>query len=308
MKTLISIIGPTGIGKTKLTIFLAKYFKTEIISCDSRQFYKELNIGTSKPSIKQLKIIKHHFISHISILNKYNIYKYENDVLLLMNKLFLKYNIIFLVGGSLLYEKTVIEGLNFIPKIKGEGKKKLNKYLKKKNIKYLLKKLKKLDIIYYKNLKNKNNKKKLIKDLIIIYLTKKNITYFYKKKKKPRPFNNFLRIILIEKREKIYKNINYKVDKMIKKGLIKEVKVIHKKYKKLNLKSLNTIGYKEVFKYLEGKKNIEESIYEIKKNTRNYAKKQISWLKNKIKSDNAIYINPKKKKKILNIIKKKIFL
>ncbi|MDH3004494.1 MAG: tRNA (adenosine(37)-N6)-dimethylallyltransferase MiaA [Candidatus Shikimatogenerans sp. JK-2022] len=302
MKLLISIIGPTGIGKTKITIKLAKYFKSKIISCDSRQFYKELKIGTSCPSNKDLKKIKHYFIGHISIFKNYNVYKFEQEALKKIKKLFKFYKIIFLVGGSFLYEKSIIEGINYIPNIK--NKKKLflfrKKMLKKSN-NFLIKKIKKEDYIFYKEyLNNKKDKIKIIRALEVKYFNNIKISTYYKKKKKKRPFKNFLRICLIDKRKNIYKNINNKVDNMIKNGLFNEVKKLYK-YRKL--KSLNTIGYKEFYKNYKNK-NINYIINLIKKNTRNYAKKQLIWLK---KLNNIIYFYPnykKIKKYIKNYINK----
>ncbi|MDH3004250.1 MAG: tRNA (adenosine(37)-N6)-dimethylallyltransferase MiaA [Candidatus Shikimatogenerans sp. JK-2022] len=298
MKLLVSIIGPTGIGKTKVTIKLAKFFNTEIISCDSRQFYKELKIGTSTPNNKDLKKIKHHFIGHKSIIDNYNVYKFQNDAINLIKKLFNIYNIIFLVGGSLLYEKSIIEGINYIPKIK--NKKKLliyrNKLYKKSNS-YLLKKIKKKDNIFYKNfLKNKKDKIKIIRALEVYHFNKKKISYYYKKKIKKRPFNKYLRIGLIDSRKVIYNNINNKVDKMINKGLLNEVKKLYK-YRNCKLNSLNTIGYKEF--YNKKKINIYSCIEEIKKNTRNYAKRQIIWLR---KMKDIVWFNPN----YINNIKKLI--
>ncbi|WOX79353.1 tRNA (adenosine(37)-N6)-dimethylallyltransferase MiaA [Candidatus Shikimatogenerans bostrichidophilus] len=300
MNTLISIVGPTGIGKTKLSIYLAKKFKTEIISCDSRQFYKELNIGTSKPSKKKLKKIKHHFIGHLNIKNNYNISLFEKDVIKLLRKLFKKYKVIIMVGGSGLYEKTIIEGINIIPNIKKKKKLKIRKKLNTKNLEYLLKKLKKKDINYYNWLNNKKDKRKIIRALEFKYCTKKKLSSFYYKKKIKRPFKRYIRIGLIINIKKIYNKINKKVDLMIKKGLINEAKKYYK-YKKLN--SLNTIGYKEIFKYLKKKNNINSCIEEIKKNTRNYAKKQIIWFK---KYNNIKWFKPNNYKIIYIYIKKKL--
>ncbi|WGH24763.1 MAG: tRNA (adenosine(37)-N6)-dimethylallyltransferase MiaA [Candidatus Shikimatogenerans bostrichidophilus] len=295
MNLLVSIIGPTGIGKTNISIKLAKYFNTEIISCDSRQFYKELKIGTSRPNKNQLNIVKHHFIGHKSILDDYNVYNYYIDAYKKMKILYKKYNILFLVGGSLLYEKSIIDGIDYIPNI---DKNKLylyrNKLLKKKN-NYLLKKLKQIDYNYYKNLKNKKDNRKIIRALEVKFFTNKKLSSYFSKKKK-KPFNKYLRIGLIDKREKIYYNINKRVDYMINNGLIEEVKSI-KKYSKLN--SLNTIGYKEFFLY----NNLYNIINNIKKNTRNYAKKQIIWLRKMV---DVCWFNPnefnKIKKKILHIL------
>lgn len=301
IKYLISIIGPTSIGKTNLSIYLAKKLKTEIISCDSRQFYKELNIGTSKPSKKNLKKIKHHFINNLSIKNNYNIYLYEKDVIKKLKKLFKKYNIILLVGGSCLYENTIIKGINILPKINKKKLYNIRKKLYSKNIKNLLKILKKNDINYFNKLKNKKDKRKIIRALEIKKITKKKFSYFLKKNKiKKRPFDKYLRIGLILKKKKIYKKINDKINLMIKNGLLNEAKkLFNKKNKKLN--ALNTIGYKEIFKFLSKKINLLECVKEIKKKTRNYAKRQITWYK---KKKDIKWFKPFKKKKNIKIYKK----
>ncbi|WGH24948.1 MAG: tRNA (adenosine(37)-N6)-dimethylallyltransferase MiaA [Candidatus Shikimatogenerans bostrichidophilus] len=302
MKLLISILGPTCIGKTSISIKLAKFFKTEIISCDSRQFYKELTIGTSCPSKSQLKIIKHHFINHKSIFSNYNVYNYEKDVIKKLKLLYNIYNIIILVGGSFLYEKAIIEGLDQLPEIKDKKKIFLfRKMLNKKNDNYLLNKIKKKDYKFYeKYLTNKKDRRKIIRALEVNYFTQKRISSFFKKKHKiKRPFNNFIRIGLIDKREIIYNNINKNVDNMIRKGLFNEANRLYK-YKHLN--SLNTIGYKEFFNKTK-RDTIYNIIDKIKKNTRNYAKRQIIWLR-KIK--NITWFNPSNFKKIKKFIIDKI--
>ncbi|WGH25130.1 MAG: tRNA (adenosine(37)-N6)-dimethylallyltransferase MiaA [Candidatus Shikimatogenerans bostrichidophilus] len=304
MKYLISILGPTGIGKTKISINLANFFKTEIISCDSRQFYKELKIGTSIPNFNYLKKVKHHFIGHISIFEDYNVYTFQNDAINILKKLFKSYNIVFIVGGSFLYEKSVIEGINYIPNI---NKKLLFIYrekLYKKSLNILLNKVKKKDYFFFKKiLKKKKDKRKIIRALEIIHFTKKKISYFYKRKKKKKPFNKYIRIGIIDDRQKIYNNINNKVDKMIKKGLFYEVKKLYK-YRKLN--SLNTIGYKEFFPFLKKKEyDLNICINKIKQNTRNYAKRQIIWLR-KIKK--IKFFKPNEINKIKNFIINKIKL
>ncbi|MDH3004673.1 MAG: tRNA (adenosine(37)-N6)-dimethylallyltransferase MiaA [Candidatus Shikimatogenerans sp. JK-2022] len=300
MNWLISILGPTGIGKTNLTFKLAKFFKTEIISCDSRQFYKELNIGTSKPNNTQLKLVKHHFIGNKSIFEDYNVFIYKNEVIKKIKKLYKSYNILFLVGGSFLYEKSIIEGLDNLPIIK--NKKKLLFYRKKlylKNNNYLLKKIKIKDFNFYKNiLKNKKDKRKIIRALEILHFTKKKISNLFNKKKEEKPFKKYIRIGLIDKREKIYNNINCKVDQMIKNGLYKEVQKLYK-YRDLN--PLNTIGYKEFFK--NNFVNIEKIITDIKKNSRNYAKRQIIWLR---KMKDIYWFKPNNYNKILEFILNKL--
>ncbi|MDH3003807.1 MAG: tRNA (adenosine(37)-N6)-dimethylallyltransferase MiaA [Candidatus Shikimatogenerans sp. JK-2022] len=302
-KYLISIVGPTSVGKTNLSIYLAKKFNTEIISCDSRQFYKELNIGTSKPSKKILKKIKHHFINNLNIYKNYNIYLFEKEVIKKLNKLFNKYNLIIMVGGSCLYEKTIIKGISILPKINKKKLYNLRKKLNNKNIKKLIKKIKKEDYLFFKKLKNKKDKRKIIRALEIKLITKKKFSYLKKKNKiKKRPFDKYLRIGLILKKKQIYENINYNVNLMIKNGLLNEAKNLFKK-KNINLNSLNTIGYKEIFNCFLKKKNFFNAINNIKNNTKKYVKKQLIWYK---KMKDIKWFKPNQKNKILNYIKNKI--
>jgi len=273
-KKLIYIAGPTGVGKTELSIAIAKKLNTEIISCDSRQFFKELKIGTSPPSKKQLKEVNHHFIHNKSIHDDYNVGKFEKDAINLINSLFLNYDNLILVGGSGLYADSILYGIDKFPSIPIDIKKMINKKYIENGIEYLQEKLKKLDPEYYDKV-DKNNSRRLIRALEVIETSGKSFTSFRKADNKERTFSNEV-IILNCERQILYSKIDKRVDIMIKNGLENEVYLL-KEFKYLN--TLNTVGYKEFINYFENKISYEEAIEKIKQNTRNYAKRQITWNK-----------------------------
>lgn len=273
-KTLIYVAGPTGIGKTSLSLELAKKLKTEIISCDSRQFYKELIIGTSPPSESQLSKVKHHFIHNKSIHDKYNVGLYEKDAINLINKLFTKKDYLVLVGGSGLYADSVIYGIDKFPDVPKNIRNSVRNSFEKKGIKYLQKKIEKLDPKYYSQV-DISNSSRLLRALEVIEFTGKSFSSMRSGKNKDRDFNTFI-ISLQCSREYLYSRINKRVDEMIDQGLEKEVYDL-KQFKNLN--TMNTVGYKEFINYFENKVSYEDAINKIKQNTRNYAKRQITWFK-----------------------------
>ena len=275
-KTLIIIGGPTGIGKTSLSISLAKDIGSEIISCDSRQFFKELNIGVAKPSKEELKEVPHHFIGHKSVSEKYTVGNYEKECLHLINILFKKHNILFLCGGSGLYIDAVCEGLNDFPKIDQRIRENLNNNLQEKGLDYLNTELRKCDKETYNKI-DRQNPRRVIRALEVYQSSGRPYSFYIKQEKKKRDFNTVF-IALETSREILYQKINNRVELMFKNGLIEEVESL-KKYQKNP--ALNTIGYKEIFHYFDTKKSIDETIQEIKKNTRRYAKRQITWFKHK---------------------------
>ena len=281
---LITIIGPTAIGKTNLAIKIADYFKTEIVSADSRQFYKEMNIGTAKPSNSELNSIKHHLINNKSIDDNYNISDYEKDALKSIKSIFNKNDAAILVGGSGLYINTVLYGLDEIPGINDEIRNSLYLDLELKGIKKLQKELKLLDPASYSDI-DINNPRRLIRALEVSISTGKSYSSFLKKKKKKRDFNIIV-LGINQERSELYNKINTRVDNMIESGLINEVKEL---YNLKGLNALNTIGYREVFNYIEDKYSLDECISEIKKNTRRYAKRQLTWFKS---IDNVEWITP----------------
>jgi tRNA dimethylallyltransferase len=273
-KTLITIVGPTAIGKTSLSILIASYFKTEIISCDSRQFYKEMTIGTAVPEKEELAEVPHHFIQNRSVFEDYNVGAFERDALNVLDTLFKKHNIVVMVGGSGLYVKAVIEGLDDFPKIDSTIRLELNNIYKNEGIIPLQQQLKKLDIETYNTI-SLDNPQRVIRALEICIGTNLPYSSFKGKGKRKRDFVSII-VGLNGDRQKIYDRINYRVDLMMEKGLLDEAKKLHPQ-KSLN--ALQTVGYKELFLFFDGKITKEYAVEEIKKNTRRFAKRQLTWFK-----------------------------
>ena len=282
---LVAIIGPTAIGKTDLAIKIAEFYKTEIVSADSRQFYRELNIGTAKPSSSELSKIKHHLINNKSIHEQYNINDFEKDAIESINSIFKKNKVAVLVGGSGLFINSVLYGLDEIPEIDENIRNSLYSDMDSLGIKVLQEKLKLLDPNSYDNI-DVDNPRRLIRALEVTIGSGKPYSSFLKKTKKNRNFN-VITIGLNQDRAELYEKINTRVDNMIKGGLIDEVKGL---LELKNLKTLNTIGYSEVFIYVDGVYSKDECINEIKKNTRRYAKRQLTWFKS---IENVKWISPK---------------
>ena len=280
-KFIISIVGPTGIGKTNLSLKLASHFKTEIISADSRQFYKEIPIGTAAPSIKELQSIPHHFIHHKSVADNYSVGQYEEEALECIKTLHKTHRVVILIGGSGLYINSILNGLDTFPKIAANIREELNLDFKTRGIEILQQELKILDPQTYAKI-DLNNSQRIIRALEICRGAKQPYSQYLNKEKKIRAFN-VISIGLEAERTVIYQRINQRVDKMVEKGLIEEAKSLYN-YRDLN--ALNTVGYKELFKYFEGAWTIEKAIEEIKKNSRRYAKRQLTWFK---KDKNTIW-------------------
>ena len=271
---LINILGPTAIGKTSLSIKIANYYQTEIISADSRQFYKEMKIGTAVPEIEELKAAPHHFIQHISVENDYSVGDFEKQAIQKLEDLFKEKQLVVMVGGSGLYIKAVTEGLDDFPDVDPEIRQNLNSHLEKDGIDWLQKKLFVLDPEYYKNA-DVQNPHRLIRALEICIATGKPFSSFLNQDKRNRNFKT-INIGLTANREMIYERINQRVDIMIENGLVEEAKAL---YPQRNLNALNTVGYKELFKYFDGDWDLETAISEIKKNTRRFAKRQLTWFR-----------------------------
>lgn len=271
---LISIVGPTAIGKTALSIKLAQYFKTEIISADSRQFYKEMQIGTATPSTEELSQTKHHFIHHKSIEDSYNVGAFEKDAVQCLDSLFKAHNVVIMVGGSGLYVDAVTKGLDHFPEVDIKIREHLNTQLKTEGLHTLQEQLKQLDLETY-NIIAIDNPHRVIRALEICIGTGLPYSSFLNKEKPKRNFKT-ISIGLSANREIVYNRINKRVDNMIENGLLDEVKsLLPKQY----LNALNTVGYKELFKFLNGEWTLEFAISEIKKNTRRFAKRQLTWFK-----------------------------
>ncbi|WP_299670114.1 tRNA (adenosine(37)-N6)-dimethylallyltransferase MiaA [uncultured Polaribacter sp.] len=272
--TLITIVGPTAIGKTALSIALAKAYNASIISCDSRQFYKEMTIGTAVPEPEELAAAKHHFIQNRSIFEDYNVGAFERDALAKLDTLFKENPIQIMVGGSGLYVDAVLKGLDYFPEVAPEIRKKLTILFEKEGIESLQKQLKELDLETYHTIEL-DNPKRLIRALEVCIGSGIAYSTFKNKPKKPRNFN-VLKIGLNADREIIYNRINKRVDNMIANGLVEEAKSLHL-HKDLN--ALQTVGYRELFAYFDGDFTKEFAISEIKKNTRRFAKRQLTWFK-----------------------------
>jgi len=281
-KTLISVVGPTAIGKTKLAIALAKEYQTSIISADSRQFFKEMKIGTAVPSLEELSTIPHYFIQHKSILELYSVGDFERDAIAIIEKLFQNNEVIVMVGGSGLYIDAVAKGLDNFPEVNPEIRINLNHKLEKEGIIALQEELKLTDPSYYKKV-DSQNPHRLIRALEICIGTGKPYSSFLDKKKSKRPFE-IITVGVEADRELIYDKINQRVDVMMNEGLLEEVKTLLP-YKHLN--ALQTVGYKELFMYFEDKCTLEFAISEIKKNTRRFAKRQLTWFR---KNDSTIWM------------------
>jgi tRNA dimethylallyltransferase len=273
-KFLISVVGPTAIGKTALSIKLAQHFKTEIISADSRQFFKEMQIGTAAPTQEELVAAKHHFIHHKSILENYNVGAFEKEVLQCLETLFKTKNVVIMVGGSGLYVDAITKGLDDFPEVDSQIRENLNTDLETKGLPYLQEQLRQLDVTSYNTIAI-DNPHRVIRALEICMGTGKPYSSYLNKDKTKRDFKT-ITIGLTAERPIIYNRINQRVDIMIQAGLLKEVERLLP-YQHLN--ALNTVGYKELFTYLNGDWELGFAISEIKKNTRRFAKRQLTWFK-----------------------------
>ena len=272
MNFLINIVGPTAIGKTALAIKLAHHFGTEIISSDSRQFFKEMSIGTAVPSEEELSEAVHHFIQYKSIFESYSVGDFERDTIKFLENFYKKNSIIIMVGGSGLYSNAVLYGLDEFPDISQQIREDLNSEYKNKGIEFLQKKLQQPDPQHYENV-DIYNPQRIIRALEVCIGTGKAYSSFLNKKKKDR-FFSFIQIGLIAEREAMYNRINLRVEKMLENGLFKEVQSLYK-YKTLN--ALQTVGYREFFDFLDSKINFNQAIELTKMNTRRFAKRQLTW-------------------------------
>ena len=279
-KTLIYIAGPTGVGKTKLSLEIAKLFDTDIISCDSRQFYKEMNIGTAVPTSEELNEVQHHLIQHKSIHDKYTVGDFEKEAIQKLDFLFKKKDFVIMVGGSGMYADSLMFGLDSFPKIPPEIRNQIELFYKSHGLKGLQELLLKKDPKYYTRVDIKNPTR-LIRAIEVCIASEKPYSSFLGKEKKSRNFVSKM-VILHRPRKDLYERINHRVDQMIEVGLIKEAqKLLPNK----DLSPLKTVGYKELFPCFEGKEAIQDGTSKIKKNTRRYAKRQITWFK---KYNNAL--------------------
>lgn len=272
MKTLISIVGTTGIGKTKLAIDLAKHFSTEIISCDSRQFFRKMEIGTAAPTAEELAQVPHHFVGNLDVTDDYSIGRFETDALAKLDELFVKFPVVVMVGGSMMYEKALISGLNDLPEANEENQDKLQSIWDEQGLEGLQTILKNLDEAYYQKV-DLENPRRLLRAIDVSWQTGKKYSDLIEEPKAKRDFS-VIRIGIEAPREIIYERINKRVEMMLEKGLLDEVKALVDFQK---LVALNTVGYSEIFKFLNHEWSLEFAVQEVKKNSRRFAKRQLTW-------------------------------
>ena len=272
--TLITIVGPTAIGKTALSIKLANFFKADIISCDSRQFFKEMTIGTAVPNADELNSATHHFIQNRSVFEEYNVGQFERDTLSKLDELFEKNPIQIMVGGSGLYVDAVLKGLDYFPEVDKEIRENLTKQLEEEGIEVLQNQLKELDIETY-NVIAIDNPHRIMRALEICIGTGIPYSTFKNKPKEPRNFKS-IKVGLTADRDIIYERINRRVEIMMENGLLEEAKEL---YAHKDLNALQTVGYRELFSYFNGDFTKEFAVSEIQKNTRRFAKRQLTWFK-----------------------------
>lgn len=273
-KTLIVIAGPTASGKTSVAIELAKHYDTVVISADSRQFYREMSIGTAKPTDEELAAVTHYFINSHSITESFTVGDFERECLDLLNELFKHHNIVIMAGGSGLYIKAVCEGFDAVPEAEAGIRNQLNSELNEHGLSALQERLKVTDPVYYKMV-DLNNPQRIIRALEVFESTGKPFSSYHTAKKTARPFN-IIKIGLNWPRDVLYDRINKRVDIMVKQGLADEVRSLLP-YKHLN--PLNTVGYTELFDYFDGKTDLNSAINLIKQNTRRFAKRQLTWFR-----------------------------
>lgn len=298
-KTLILVVGPTAVGKTALSIELAKHFNTEILSCDSRQFYKETEIGTAKPTTEELAAAKHHFINSHSILDNYSVGDYERDALKKLDHLFGTKDTAIMVGGSGLYVKAICEGLDDFPAIDPNIRTKLNTQFEREGIEPLQQQLKELDPTYFDKVDIQNSQR-IIRAIEVCIGTGKAYSSFTKSSSVKRPFN-IIKVGLNQDRETLYGRINLRVDIMVKAGLVEEAKQLQHLQ---HLNALQTVGYQEFFSHFDSETTLEEAIELVKRNTRRYAKKQLTWFR---KDTEIHWFETGENNKVIQFLEKQLY-
>lgn len=297
-KFLIVVVGATAVGKTELCVDLAKYLNTEIISADSRQFYQEMRIGTAKPSDVEMKGVHHHFINNLSIESSYDVGRYEQDALIIIDQIFQKKDATILTGGSGLYINAICNGIDEMPEISSDIRRMFNELHEKKGINHLAEKLRLVDDEYY-NQVDKKNPQRVIRALEVYQATGKPYSSFRKSTQVVRPFH-MIKIGLHREREELYTRIDQRMDMMIDQGLFEEAESLYPH--KLN-NALQTVGYKEIFHFIDGMYDKKECIRLLKRNSRRYAKRQMTWFR---KDKDITWFDPEDKKTIITHLKKYI--
>lgn len=298
MKTLIVLVGPTGVGKTELSFSIAEKYNTPIISSDSRQLYADLKIGTAAPTEEQLRRVKHYFIGTLKLTDYYNAAQYESDVLKLSDELFKQHDVLLMTGGSMMYIDAVCKGIDDIPTVDAETRAQMLQHYEEVGLEEICKELKLLDPEYY-SIVDLKNPKRVIHALEICYMTGRTYTSFRTRNIKERPFH-ILKIGLNREREELYERINRRVDQMINDGLVEEARKVYE-FRELN--SLNTVGYKELFNYFNGEWTLDFAIEKIKQNSRIYSRKQMTWFK---RDSEITWFHPEQKDEIIEFINKKL--
>lgn len=298
MPTLISVVGPTAIGKTKLAITLAQHFTTEIISADSRQFYQEMSIGTAKPTPEELAAAPHHFVDFLPITKLYSAGDFERDALTKLDELFQKNEVVILVGGSGMYVDAVCKGFDKLPDIKPAIREKLNAQLASEGLDALTKQLAQLDPAYYQQV-DLANKQRVVRALEVCLSSGQPFSSFRKQNLVKRPFK-VITVGLTWEREKMYDRINKRVDAMVETGLIEEAKNL---FSQKELNALQTVGYREIFTAMEGLCSMDEAITQIKTNTRRFAKRQLTWFK---KNEETTWFSREQQNEIIPWLKKEL--
>ena len=293
-KTLIVITGPTAVGKTQLCLDIARHFDIPVINADSRQIYKELSIGTAKPTDAEMQGIKHYFVGTLSLHDYYSASLFEQQAIEVLEDLFKTGNYALMSGGSMMYIDAVCDGIDDIPTIDDLTRETMKRRLDEEGLERLCEELQRLDPEYYA-IVDRQNPKRVVHALEICTMTGKTYTSFRKRAKKERPFR-IVKIGLNRDREELYGRINARVDQMMQQGLLKEATSF---YNLKSLNALNTVGYKELFNYLEGRWSLDEAVERIKGNTRRYARKQLTWYK---KDPNIRWFHPDQKEDIINYI------
>ena len=274
MKNLVVILGPTGIGKTELSLSVAEYFHIPIINADSRQIYRGMPIGTAAPTSEQQQRVKHYMVEMLDMNEYYNASMYEEDVMRLLNKLFLESDLALMAGGSMMYIDAVCYGMGDLPTVKDDLRNEMKRRFAEEGLDSLCKELQQLDPEYY-DIVDKHNYRRVIHALEIIHTTGTTFTSLRTGDKKKRDFN-IIKIGLNRNSEVLYQRINQRVDSMIEAGLLEEARIL---YPNRHLNALNTVGYKELFNYFDGTWSLDEAIERIKGNTRRYCRKQLTWFK-----------------------------
>ena len=293
-KTLIVITGPTAVGKTALCLDIAQHFGIPIINADSRQIYKELKIGTASPTSEQLQLVPHYFVGSLSLTDYYSASLFEQQVLEILSRQFLEHDFALMAGGSMMYIDAVCDGIDDIPTVDDVTRETLKQRLKEEGLEALVEQLRELDPEYYA-IVDRQNPRRVVHGLEICLMTGQTYTSFRKREKKQRPFR-IVKIGLNRPREELYDRINQRVDQMMQQGLLDEAKAL---YPMRQMNALNTVGYKELFDYLDGRWPLQEAVERIKGNTRRYARKQLTWYK---KDPQIRWFHPDEKEQIISYI------